>query len=320
MADVPNQFTGFVPKNSEETNRALVTGGAGFIGSHLIRRLLREGIEVVVLDDLSSGGSVPSEARLIQGCVTNRDVVREAMTGVNTVFHLAAVVSVPECEQDPKRCDWVNIQGTACVVEQAMSCRASLVFASSCAVYGDAAQPPCAESCPPDPCSVYARSNLAGEQLVLRHPASTCLRLFNVIGAGQRPDVAYAAVAPIFAEKVLAGQPLPVHGDGRQTRDLVPVELVVEAMRLCSTTPTIRTLNVGTGRGTTLLSLIAMLEEATGLVAELVHEPRRAADIPHSWADVNRLTEAFELLPGVHGDQGALAEAVRSLVEALRTR
>jgi UDP-glucose 4-epimerase len=297
----------------------LVTGGAGFIGSHLVRRLLKEGIEVVVLDDLSSGGSVPSEASLIQGCVTDRDAVREAMVRVNTVFHLAAVVSVPECEQDPSRCDLVNIQGTARVVEQALSVGASLVFASSCAVYGEAAQPPCAETCAPDPCSAYARSKLAGEQLVLRHPASTCLRLFNVIGAGQRPDVAYAAVAPIFAEKLLAGQPLPVHGDGQQTRDLVPVDLVVEAMRVSSVPPTSRTLNVGTGRGTTLLSLIAMLEEVTGVVAELVHEPPRAADIPHSWADVNRLTDAFGL-PGTHGDQDALTEAVRALVEALRTQ
>lgn len=319
MPDAPNQFAGFVPRNGSKTFRALVTGGAGFIGSHLVRRLLREGIEVVVLDDLSSGGSVPDEANHIQGCVTDPHAVREAMAGANTVFHLAAVVSVPECEQDPNRCDHVNIQGTACIVEQARHVGATIVFASSCAVYGEAVQPPCSETRAPDPCSAYARSKLAGEQLVLRHPASTCLRLFNVIGAGQRPDIAYAAVAPIFAEKLLAGQPLPVHGDGQQTRDLVPVELVVEAMRLSSVPPTSRTLNVGTGRGTTLLSLIAMLEEVTGADAKLIHEPPRAADIPHSWADVSRLTDAFGL-PGTHGDQDALTEAVRALVEALRTQ
>ena len=319
MADPINQLKGFEPGNAAKMSRALVTGGAGFIGSHLVRRLLKEGIEVVVLDDLSSGGSVPSEASLIQGCVTDQHAVREAMAGANTVFHLAAVVAVPECEQDPNKCERVNVLGTANVVERALGIGATIVFASSCAVYGEASQPPCVETSTPDPCSAYARSKLAGEQLVLRHPASTCLRLFNVIGAGQRPDVAYAAVAPIFAEKLLAGQPLPVHGDGQQTRDLVPVELVVEAMRLSSTPPTSRTLNVGTGRGTTLLSLIAMLEEVTGAVAELVHEPPRAADIPHSWADVNRLTDAFGL-PGIHGDQGALTEAVRALIEALRTQ
>jgi len=298
----------------------LVTGGAGFIGSHVTRGLIERGAAVRVLDDLSSGtrANVPAAASLHVGSVCDPQAVAAAVAGVDAVMHLAAMVSVPECEQEPERCHRVNVEGTRLVADVAAREAATLVLASSCAVYGPNNAPPCSETDPIGPASHYASSKADAEQVVQAAlgERGTCLRLFNVIGGGQRADVAYAAVAPIFAEALLAGRPLEVHGDGLQTRDLVPVGLAVEALCRAASSPTGGPINVGTGVATNLRSLITLLEAATGTAASITHTPPRSADIRNSWADTSRL-ESLLGLPGPWADAEALQNAVCDLVSAI---
>ncbi|MDP7029559.1 MAG: NAD-dependent epimerase/dehydratase family protein [Phycisphaerales bacterium] len=309
-------------KTADWTRRTvLVTGGAGFIGTHLTRHLVRAGAAVRVLDDLSSGSraGLPDDVSLHMGSVTDPDAVARAAEGADAVAHLAAMVSVPECQQAPEQCRSINVEGTRVVADAAAREGATLVLASSCAVYGDTTTPPCRETAPPAPASRYAQSKADAEQVVLSTlgRAATCLRLFNVLGAGQRADVAYAAVAPIFAEALLAGRPLQVHGDGLQTRDLVPVGLAVEAMCRAAIAPTGGVVNVGTGTATSIAALITLLEAATGRTASVVHTDPRPADIRASWACTERLQARFGL-PGVWADPEALMQAVTGLVTDLQ--
>ncbi len=273
----------------------LVTGGAGFIGSHLVNALLDAGHPVRVLDDFSTGrrANLDPRAELLEGDVRDADAVRRAVSGAGVVFHLAALASVTQSVERPLECNAINVEGTLGLLRAAARAKARrVVFASSTAVYGEAA-PPVAESCPKRPISPYAASKLAGELLCATAAAhfgveTVGLRFFNVYGPRQDPSSAYAAVIPIFIGRLLAGRPLPVCGDGEQTRDFVFVGDVVDAMRRAAEAPKASgcVCNVATGRGVSVAELAFVIGRAAGTPPELEFLPARAGDIRHSWAEV----------------------------------
>ncbi len=285
--------------------KALVTGGAGFIGGHIVRTLLEAGTEVVVLDNFRTGSpanlaSLPAPGvRLVRGCITDRDAVRDAVAGCDAVFHLAALVSVPESMERIHECVTLNVTGLLTVLEEAAAAGArKLVFSSSAAVYGDDPETPKRETMRPQPKSPYAITKLDGEYYCDLFTATgrietACLRYFNVFGPRQNPRSAYAAAVPIFIRRALSGEPLAIHGDGGQTRDFVYVRDVVAANLFAASTPGFTgVFNVGYGGSVTILDLAKRIIAATGGKSPIVHEPPRAGDVRHSRAANEKLLAA----------------------------
>ena len=290
--------------------RALVTGGAGFIGSHLVEALVDDGWRVRVLDDFSSGCEQNLEARrgcieVLRGDVRDEAAVREAVDGADAVFHQAARVSVPRSRADPLESHAVNATGTLGVLEAARAAGVRrVVFASSCAVYGDRHRPPLAEDLWPDPRSPYAVQKWIGETYCRlyteqRGLETVALRYFNVFGPRQDADGAYAAVIPRFGEACLRGAAPRVVGDGEQTRDFVFVADVVRANQLAADAPGAsgRCLNVATGRATSVLELLEQIRALTGARAQAIHEPARPGDVRHSAGDLLRAEEVLGFRP-----------------------
>ncbi|MDG2478234.1 MAG: NAD-dependent epimerase/dehydratase family protein [Phycisphaerales bacterium] len=301
--------------------QVLVTGGAGFIGTHLVNRLRAEGARVRVLDNLSTGRTTWADPNIefIEDTVTSNSAMAQAFDGCDVAFHLAAMVSVPECEQAPADCRRVNVDATATAARLAAENNASLVMASSCAVYGPDASLPCAETAVPQPLSVYGASKFEAEHAItsmIRNGSleASCLRFFNVVGSGQRPDVPYAAAIPIFAAAIAADEPLHIFGDGLQTRDFVPVDLAVEAMLRSAAAPSNRTVNVATGIQTTILDVVDMISKACDRPASCVHEPPRPEDIRHSVGDITLLQNTLGL-PERWGTSMALRDAVTQVAK-----
>lgn len=295
------------PRKAHGPGIVLVTGGAGFIGTHLVRRLRAAGHAVRVLDDLSTGRrkNVPGDVPLIEASILDRAALAEAAAGVHAVAHLAAVVSVPQSVDDPRTCWRTNVDGTHEVIEAARHGAGGrpprIVLASSCAIYGDTpdeAHPARREDEPPDPRSPYAASKAAAEALCLGAARSlgatcACLRFFNVIGPGQRGDSGYAAVLAAFADAVRAGRPCRIDGDGGQTRDFVSVGDVARAIEraLVDRALEAEVLNVATGRETSVRELAAMAARAAERPDEPGFGPERAGDLRRSVADVTRARE-----------------------------
>jgi UDP-glucose 4-epimerase len=284
--------------------RALVTGGAGFIGSHLVERLLAQGLSVTVLDDLSVGRRehVPAEARLIVGNILDPDAVRQAVNAVDLVFHLAAHVSIRASMDGFLHDASVNVMGTVSVLDACAKAGTvrRFICASSMGVYADApSHVPIAENHPTLPTSPYGVGKLASEryaQLVGRHAGfeSVCLRFFNTYGPRQS-YTPYVGVATIFVRRLLAGQRPVIFGDGEQCRDFVNVDDVARANVLAMQRGDVdgQVFNVGTGRGTTVNRLATLLCDriAPGLAPE--HVPEHSGELRYSVADV---TKARELL------------------------
>lgn len=286
--------------------RILITGGAGFIGSNLARLALAapEVTGVVVLDDLSTGARdnlAGLDIDFHEGSITDPGAVSRAMDGIDAVAHLAAMASVPQSIADPMRCHEVNATGTLQVLE---ACRRQgvrqVVAASSSAVYGANPAPVKSERDWVRPLSPYAVSKLATEQYLLAYQtcydlSTMAFRFFNVYGPGQPAGHAYAAVIPIFTDALLAGRPLPVNGDGTQTRDFVYVGTVAEVLltsllrRMSHPEP----VNVALGTETPLLRLVEQLELAAGRRAEVRFQPPRSGEIAQSLADDTMLRSLF---------------------------
>lgn len=256
--------------------KCLVTGGAGFIGSHLTELLVGRGEQVRVLDDLSTGhlqnlDSVLGKIEFIRGSVADETAIVRAVAGVEVVFHLAAKVSVPESFEKPDEYEKVNVHGTAQLLDAARKAGVRrVVFSSSCAVYGDTTDLPIKETAPPKPLSPYAANKLAAEELGLKVAADglafTALRYFNVFGPRQDPRSPYSGVISLLADRARSGQPFTVHGDGGQSRDFIAVADVAEANVRAATRPGAASgvANICTGRRLSLNELIATIERISG--------------------------------------------------------
>ena len=297
--------------------RALVTGAAGFIGSHLCRRLVAEGHEVVALDDLSDGtlenlGDVPG-IRFVEADLRDERAVLGASDGCAVVFHQGAMRSVPRSIEQPEPTTDVNVRGTLNVLLAAREAMATVVFASSSSVYGDQASFPLREDMAPLPRSPYAASKLAGEGFCRAWWLSfgvptVSLRYFNVYGPGQDPANEYAALVPRFTMACLTGSAPVVHGDGEQSRDFTYIDDVVEANLLAAAAPEEargQVLNVGGGREPiTVNRILEIVAGLTGTTPEPVHTSPREGDVRRTEADVSLARRLLGYEPRVDIDEG----------------
>ena len=296
--------------------RTLVTGGAGFIGSHLVRHLVEAGADVVVLDNLVTGrlDNVPLKATFVEGDIAEPDTVARAIEGCEVVFHQAALGSVARSVKRPLDSDRTNVHGTLNVLQCAQLAGVRrVVMASSSSVYGGARQVPTPEDVPLVPRSPYAVTKLTGEHYArvfweLHGLETVCLRYFNVFGPRQRPDSQYAAVIPLFADALLTGRRPNVDGDGLQSRDFTFVADAVQANIRASQAPAAdcagRAYNVARGEPHTLLELLDLLAEAAGVSADPTYGPPRAGDIRHSHADISSARRDLGYEPSVSFGQG----------------
>ena len=297
--------------------RTLVTGAAGFIGSHLCRRLVADGHEVVGFDDLSDGSlenlrGIP-EVRLVEADLRDEEAVRKAAAGCDVILHQAAMKSVPRSVRLPDATTDVNVRGTLNVLLVAREESAAVVFASSSSVYGDQEVFPLREDMEPRPRSPYAATKLAGEALcrAWRHSYSVpavSLRYFNVYGPGQDPNSEYAAVIPRFTVACLTGGTPLIYGDGEQARDFTYIDDVVEANVQAAFSPERaagRVLNIGGGRKPTSINrLLALIAAELGVDPEPSHEPPREGDIRLSEADVSLARDLIGYEPAVGIEDG----------------
>jgi nucleoside-diphosphate-sugar epimerase len=281
----------------------LVTGGAGFIGSHLATALAERGARVRVLDDLSTGrranlAHLGGRAELVEGDVRDAAVCRDACGGVDLVFHQAALGSVPRSLEDPATSLAVNVGGTANVFAAARDAGVRrVVYASSSSVYGDAAGLPKREGEEGEPLSPYAASKAMDEDLA--RVFARCfglepvgLRYFNVYGPRQDPAGPYAAVVPRFFAAALAGEPMVIHGDGTHSRDFTYVADAVEANLRAAAAPAAcaaRAYNVAAGHRTTILDLARTIADLAGSTVPPHHADPRPGDVPHSLADLTSI-------------------------------
>lgn len=299
----------------------IVTGGAGFIGSHIAEELVRQGHETVVLDNLFSGketnlAHIRDRIAFVRGSVLDLPLLEEIFAGADGVFHEAAIASVPRSIADPLATNEANVCGTLQVAVAARDCGVrKIVFASSSSVYGDSPVLPKNEGMTPDPISPYAVSKLAGEQYlnvfsrVYGLPAVS-LRYFNVFGPRQDPRSEYAAVIPKFITKILEGKPPVIHGDGTQSRDFTYVRDVVQANMKAMSGDAEGVFNIACHRRTTLLELARMIMDICGKEVTPLHDPPRAGDVQHSLADIGRAGAAFGYSPEYTLETG-LAETIR---------
>lgn len=292
--------------------KALVTGGAGFIGSNLVDLLRQEGHSVVVLDDLSSGyaENLRTDTEFIQGDVADSRVTRDAAQGCDVIFHLAASVGNTRSIDNPVRDSEVNVIGTLNVLEAARAHGIQrVVLSSSAGIFGELKTLPIDEGHPQDPDSPYGVSKLAAEKQCLVYNKlygmkNVCLRYFNVFGVRQRYD-AYGNVIPIFAERMLRGQEVTIFGDGEQTRDFVNVADVARANYLAGISESAAgPFNLGSGTRVTINALAEMMARSMGLPVRIVHGDPRPGDVRDSLAAIDAAQAAFGFAPSVGLEQG----------------
>jgi len=287
--------------------RVLVTGGAGFIGSTIVRRLLELGHETVVLDNLSSGyreNLVPAVA-FVEGDVRDAEAVGVAIEGCVVVIHLAASVGNARSIADPQSDSAINVVGTLNVLEAARAQGVRrVVFSSSAGIFGELKTLPIAENHPQDPDSPYGTSKLAAEKMCLVYNKlygmhNICLRYFNVYGLRQRYD-AYGNVIPIFADRILKGVPMTIFGDGEQTRDFVNAADVAAANLAAAFAGTVSgVFNIGSGESITINDLARLMQEVSGTHVGVEYGPERPSDVRDSLADISAARAALGFAPAV---------------------
>jgi UDP-glucose 4-epimerase len=289
----------------------LVTGGAGFIGSHIVEALLARGERVRVLDNFSTGNRSNlaglTAIEIIEGDIRDERLVQDALHDIDYVIHQAAVVSVPQSMSDPATTHTVNVDGTLNLLKAARQAGIKrMVLASSCAVYGDNADLPLTEMSQTKPLSPYSASKLIGEVYCQTYQRAfgvptVCLRYFNIYGPRQDPNGAYAAAIPKFVQRMTNGQAPVIYGDGQQTRDFVHVSDVVRANLLaCTAEPASgQVLNVATGRGVSLLQLVDHINQLLGTAYAPDFRPPRVGDIKHSCGSGQKLAALLDFTPQV---------------------
>jgi len=326
------------PTPKTQPEKWLVTGAAGFIGSHLVEHLLKNGCHVVALDDLSTGSMLNLDEvasrvtdegwarfEFIQGSVCDLETCRRACSGVHRVLHEAGFVSVPLSIDDPIACNATNVNGFLNLLVAAREAGVKqLVYASSSAVYGDDEGLPKVEDRIGNPLSPYGASKLMDELYAdvftrnYPNPAVVGLRYFNVFGPRQNPNGGYAAVIPRWIAALVSGEPCFINGDGSITRDFCHVKNVVKANILAATTENRaafgQVFNVGMGTRTTLTELYQFISAKLGIVAPPVYLPQRAGDIIHSEASIQKICRVLGFNPEVSVDEG-LTETVRWYAE-----
>lgn len=296
----------------------LVTGGAGFIGSNICRKLVKEGKEVRLLDNFATGrrsnlADIDGQVDVVEGDIRDLDIVLEAMRGVRNVLHLAALPSVPRSIADPITSNEVNVSGTLNVLIAARDCGVErFVFSSSSSVYGNTEVLPKHEGMNPRPLSPYAIQKLCGEKYAITFKSiyglnAFALRYFNVFGPYQNPDSQYAAVVPKFVAACRAGKPAIIHGDGGQTRDFTFVEDVVAANLACCTCPVDgagAAYNVARGDRISVLDLYRNIARLTGYAGDPEHVESRAGDVRDSQADISAAQSKLGWNPSVSLEEG----------------
>jgi UDP-glucose 4-epimerase len=294
--------------------KALVTGGAGFIGSNIVKHLLDEGHMVVVVDNLSSGyhsNLTPfPQVDFIEGDVRDAATVERAMRGVEVVFHLAASVGNKRSIDHPLDDAAINVLGTLNVLEAARHAGTrKVVFSSSAGIFGELKTLPIREDHPAEPDSPYGASKLGAEKACLAYSKlyaleAVCLRYFNVYGMNQRYD-AYGNVIPIFAQRLLHGEPITIFGDGEQTRDFVNVNDVVQAnYRAAMARGVSGAFNIASATRVTINELAHLMMAVSGLNAPIEYGPPRPGDVRHSLADIGAAKAAFGFQPAVGLEEG----------------
>jgi UDP-glucose 4-epimerase len=308
--------------------KALVTGGAGFIGSNLVNALVERGDDVRVLDNFSTGNRANLEGldlEVVEGELRSYERVHAAVRGIEVVYHLGALGSVPRSVQDPLTSSAVNVEGTLNVLLAARDEGVRrVIFSSSTSVYGSSLELPTSESTPLDPISPYGVAKLAAERYCISfsrvyHSFETVvLRYFNVFGPRQTPHSQYAGVVPLFIAAIDAGEPITVYGDGEQSRDFTYVGNVVDATIRAAEAEGVsgRVFNIGAASPATVNQLAETIGTILGKPIERRFEPPRAGDIRDSWADITAAREALGYEPHVDLTSGLelTAEAILARV------
>jgi UDP-glucose 4-epimerase len=309
--------------------RYLITGGAGFIGSHLVDALITEGHFVRILDDLSSGvgENLHRRAELVIGDVTDQGAARSALQGVDGCFHLAAIAAVERGRREWLRCHRVNLSGAITVFEEARQSQAvsgqllPVVYASSAAVYGNPSEVPISEDAPTSPISAYGVDKLGCDQHAavaarIYNMSIVGLRFFNIYGPRQDPHSPYSGVISVFCDRILRSRPLTVHSDGQQVRDFVYVDDAIralhKAMQLARLGPTSRVFNVCGGVGTTILELGKTISEVNDIPFSPDYAPARTGDVRVSVGDPTRAREELKFVTEIPLNKG-LARTLESM-------
>ncbi len=301
--------------------KVVVTGGAGFIGSHIVEHWINEGAEVHIIDNLRSG--YKSNVELFPGAifhqvsVTEKDKVKEIIKGASYIHHLAALVSVPESVEKPEECLEINVKGLLNVLDAAKEYEVKkVVFSSSAAVYGDNPESPKKVEMNPAPKTPYAITKLDGEYYLKMYNElyglqTVSLRYFNVFGPRQDPKSQYAAAIPIFISKAIKNLPIIIYGDGEQTRDFIYVKDVVTANVLSAISQNVNgVFNVANGNATSVNQIVNEIIKATGSTSKVVYQDVRSGDIKHSLAYVEKTKEILGFNPNY-----SLMEGIKSTIE-----
>ncbi len=294
----------------------LVTGGAGFVGSHIVEALLARGDQVRILDNFSTGhrSNIPSNpgVEVIEGCITNPEIAARAVAGVDCIFHEAALASVPRSIERPLDTHAACVTGTVVLLDAARKAKVRrVVYAGSSSAYGDKLTSSKRESDLPGPLSPYAAAKLAAEYYCQAFANSfgietVTLRYFNVFGPRQDPNSPYSAVIPKFVTALLAGEKPVIFGDGKQSRDFTFVANVVHGNLLAADAPGVsgRVFNVANGRSTTLLKLVDLLNEYLGTDVQPNFQPSRTGDVRESLADISEARRSLAYEPQVEFEEG----------------
>lgn len=306
------------PRNDKCMSKILVTGGAGFIGSNLVKELVKQGHQVCVIDNLLTGkkenlAPVASQITFIEGSILEEDKINQAIQGVDYVFHVAALPSVPRSINEPLASLENNIGITLKILLKSVEYKVKkLIYSSSSSIYGDQAAKIKSEDLPPVPLSPYAIYKNAGEQLCrvfsqIHNLPTVCLRYFNVFGPNQDPDSPYSAVIPLFIKRILKGEQPTINGDGSISRDFTYVDNNVRANILAMESSQVghgEIINIACGQSISLDQLVEEINACLGTSVKPVHGPERAGDIKRSLADIGKAKQLLGYEPLVDFKEG----------------